>query len=288
MQAQAMDPELMASRLQTIRGDPSVPPEGSIVIPVNAQGDLDNVLRLIANLATYSGKHRVEIVLIVNNYPVNEPPDVEQHRQLGLTVLTIPDVRRQGEVVSFTARIPGIRVAGSDNLLLFDADCKLVNPTATIDWYIDRLNEGYTLAYTHVDFYDVRPYPSVRLQIFIHHLARWVKRVIFRVPIARGSSYAIDRSVLLDAYDKGMLADDMNVGPTVKALGKKIAYTGAKKLRVLTSGRMYEGGWLGMLKYFRYRLRYNLKMLPAGTDATQRTDRHKAPVRKYIGNKLVK
>ncbi len=285
MNVPEMNDTMLRQRIRQMRGDPNRTPDGSIVVPVNAQGDLENVLRLIANIAEYQGNNCVEIVIVVNNYAPDDPPDVQRHDELGLKVITIPNVRRKGEVVSFTARIPGIRKAASDNLLLFDADCKLVSPTDLIDWYINQLKSGVALAYTHVDFYDLLPYPAVYTQVIVHHVSRWIKRVVFRVPVARGSSYAVNRTMLLQAYDSDMLADDMNVGPTIKAMGGKIAYTGARKLRVLTSGRMFRGGWIKLLKYFRYRLRYNLKMLPVGTDARERTDRHNTPVRRYVGNK---
>jgi hypothetical protein len=285
MNEQDIDLVTLGQRVRELRGDTSRPPDGSIVIPVNAQGDLDNVFRLIDDVTKYGGANHIEIVIVVNNYEPEEPPDVQRHKNLGVKVLTIPNVRRKGEVVSFTARIPGIREAGSDNLLLFDADCQLVSPTDLIDWYIAQLKSGAVLAYTHVDYYDVLPDITVRVQLFVHHTSRWIKRVIFRIPVARGSSYAVNRIILLKAYDQNMLADDMNVGPTIKALGGKIVFTNAINLRVLTSGRMFRGGWIELLKYFRYRLRYNLKMLPVGTDATERTDRHMNPVRKYIDNK---
>jgi hypothetical protein len=277
----------LGSKVKALRGNPNQIPDASVIVPVNAQGDLDNVFRVISDVAQYNGNNCIEIVIVVNNYEEEEPPDVRRHTDLGLTVLMIPNVRREGEVVSFTARVPGVRAAASENAILFDADCKLVNATDLIDWFIRELNAGATLAYTHVDYFDLDPGFIVQLRVFIHHASRWVKRVIFRIPIARGSSYAVNRTIFLEAYDKDMLADELNVGPVVKAMGHKIAYTQARNLRVLTSGRMFKGGWVQLFKYFRYRLRYNLKMLPVGEDTRKRTDRHKAPVRKYVNNRPV-
>jgi hypothetical protein len=277
----------LGAKVKTIRGDLALAPDASIVIPVNAQGDLDNVFHVISDVARYSGKNHIEIVIVVNNYEPDEAPDVQRHINLGLKVLTIPNVRREGEVVSFTARVPGVRAASSENAILFDADCKLVNPTQLIDWYIHEMKAGAALAYTHVDYFDLDPGGVVKLRVFIHHASRWVKRVLLRIPTARGSSYAVNRTIFLEAYDRDMLADELNVGPVVKAMGHKIAYTHAKDLRVLTSGRMFKGGLVELFKYFRYRLRYNLKMLPVGEDTRKRTDRHKAPVRKYINNRPV-
>lgn len=287
MQNHEIDLVELGSKVKAIRGDLALAPDASIVIPVNAQGDLDNVFHVISDVARYNGKNHIEIVIVVNNYEPDEAPDVQRHVDLGLKVLTIPNVRREGEVVSFTARVPGVRAASSENAILFDADCKLVNPTRLIDWYIHEMKSGAALAYTHVDYFDLDPGLVVKLRVFIHHASRWVKRVLFRIPTARGSSYAVNRTIFLQAYDKDMLADELNVGPVVKAMGHKIAYTHAKDLRVLTSGRMFKGGLVELFKYFRYRLRYNLKMLPVGEDTRKRTDRHKAPVRKYINNRPV-
>ena len=287
MQRQAIDLLELGAKVRAIRGNLDEMPDASIVIPVNAQGDLDNVFHVISDVARYHGRHHVEIVIVVNNYEPDQTPDVQRHVDLGLKVLTIPNVRREGEVVSFTARVPGVRAAASENAILFDADCKLVSPTDLIDWFIQKLNAGAALAYTHVDYFDLDPGLVVKLRVFIHHASRWVKRVVLRIPTARGSSYAVNRTVFLQAYDKDMLADELTVGPVVKAMGLKIAYTHAKNLRVLTSGRMFQGGWIALFKYFRYRLRYNLKMIPVGEDTRKRTDRHKAPVRRYIDNRPV-
>jgi hypothetical protein len=287
MQRQDTDLLALGSKVRAIRGNPNETPDASVVIPVNAQGDLDNVFHVISDIAHYSGENRIEIVIVVNNYEPDQAPDVQRHIDLGLKVLTIPNVRREGEVVSFTARVPGVRAASSENAILFDADCKLVSPTDLIDWYIRMLNAGAALAYTHVDYFDLDPGLVVRIRVFIHHASRWVKRVIFRIPTARGSSYAVNRTIFLRAYDRDMLADELNVGPVIKSMGLKIAYTHARKLRVLTSGRMFRSGWFELFKYLRYRLRYNLKMLPVGEDTRKRTDRHKAPIRKYINNRPV-
>lgn len=287
MQRQSIDLLKLGSTIREIRGNPDDIPDASIIIPVNAQGDLDNVLHMISDIARYNGSHHLELVIVVNNYEPDQPPNVQRHIDLGLKVLMIPNVRREGEVVSFTARVPGVRAAASENAILFDADCKLVSPTDLIDWFIRELNAGAALAYTHVDYFDLEPGLVVRMRVFIHHASRWVKRVLLRIPTARGSSYAVNRSVFLEAYDRDMLADELNVGPVVKSLGHKIAYTQAKNLRVLTSGRMFKGGWVTLFKYFRYRLRYNLRMIPVGEDTRKRSDRHKAPVRRYINNRPV-
>lgn len=275
--------------LVRLRGNPDLPPEAAIVIPVNAQGDLENVLRVLGGITQYSGKHSLEVILVINNYPPDEPPpEIKTYGALGLKVVSIPNVRRPGEAVGFTARIPGIRAASSENIILFDADCRIPNPSALIDWYIRQFKAGAQAAYTHVGYYDLRPGFSIRLRILIHHLARWGKRMILRIPTTRGSNYAVNRSLMLELYDKGMLADEMNVGPTFKSVGGRVVYSGSRKLVVLTSGRMFTSGWLKIFRYFRYRLRYNLRVLPVRPDAARYTKRENDPARKYINNRPVK
>jgi hypothetical protein len=269
-----------------LRGNYENPPDASIVVPVNAQGDLENVLQLLANIAQYTGRHALEIVLVINNYATNEPPaEIDTYAQMGLRVVSIPNVRRHGEAVGFTARIPGVRAAASEINILFDADCRIPHATALIDWYIQQFQAGAQAAYTHVDYYDLQGLWSIRVRILIHHMSRWVKRTVIGIPTTRGSSYAVNRTTMLTLYEKGMLADEMNVGPAFKANGGRVVYSGSKDLVVLTSGRMFKGGWMKLMRYFRYRLRYNLRVLPVRTDVAHHTRREKDPVRKYIDNK---
>ena len=42
-------------------------------------------------------------------------------------------------------------------ILLFDADCRIPNPTALFDWYAKQFERGARVAYTRVDYYDLRP-----------------------------------------------------------------------------------------------------------------------------------
>jgi hypothetical protein len=260
------------------------------VIPVNAQGDLDTVLGILDDLAGYAGRHALEVILVVNNYPGEQPPRaIETYRKLGCTVLGIPYVWRPGEIVAFTARIPGIRAAASERVILFDADCRIPNPSALLDWYVDRLNEGAHLAYTHVAFHGVPDRRLARVRIRIHHLARWAKRALFGIPTARGSNYAIKRSVLLEHYEQGMLAEDMNVGPMCRAAGGCIAYSRADHLVVRTSARMLTGSSLSrMLRYFARRLVYNIRVLPLRPDAARFTKRLSPPTRRYVNNRPVR
>lgn len=93
-----------------------------------------------------------EVILAINNYPEDkEPSEIEFFRSMGVLVQPTPSVRRPDEAVCFSARMTGIGAANTDHLLLFDADCRIPNPTALIDWYIERLHSGIGLAYTSMD-----------------------------------------------------------------------------------------------------------------------------------------
>ncbi len=273
-----------------LRGNPELAVAASIVIPVNAQGDLENVLQLIADLTNYRGAHRLELILVINNYPPGEPPpELEAYGRLGLKIVALPSVRRPGEAVGFSARMPGVQHAASENVILFDADCRVRQPTALIDWYIEQFRTGAKAAYTHVDYYDLKAHWSIRLRIFMHHAVRWTKRVLLGIPTTRGSNYAVNRSMMLALYRKGMLADEMNVGPTFKAAKGKVVYSSAKQLTVLTSGRMFNpGGLKKLVRYFNYRLFYNLRVLRVRPNIARYTKRENDPIRKYVNNKVVK
>ena len=117
-------------------------------------------------------------------------------------------------------------------------------------------------------------------------MARWIKRAFLKIPTARGSNYTVTKTLMLELYDKGMLADEMNVGPTFKAFGRKVVYSGSKNLTVLTSGRMFNPGWMKIFRYFRYRLKYNLRVLPVRRDAATVTKRENDPVRRYDENNI--
>lgn len=283
---ESMDLDRLYQHLVRLRGNPEIPPDASVIVPVNAQGDLENILILLADIVKYAGTFSFEVILVINNYSPSEPPaGIENYGRLGLRVISIPNVRRPGEAAGFTARIPGVRAACSENAILFDADCRVPNPTALIDWYINALKGGAQLAYTRVDFHSFRNLWSIHCNIRAHHFARWVKRVILRIPTNRGSNYAVNRSIMLWLYDRGMLADEMNVGPNVKAVGGRVVYSGSKRLAVLTSGRMFAGGWIWLFKYFHYRFVYNLRVLPVRHNAARNTGRERDPIRRYNDNR---
>ena len=250
--------------LRRLRGDPAAPPDASVVIPVNAQEDLDNVLEVLGDIARYEGKATFEVVLVINNYAAGRPPpEIAAYERACVRVAAVPSVWRAGEAVCLSARIPGIRAASSDWILLFDADCRIPNPTLLLDWYAEQFERGAKVAYTRVDYYDLRPLWSVRARMLAHHFARWIKRVILRIPTTRGSNYATDRAVFLQLYQGDLLTDDLNVGPAAKAAGERVVYSGARDLRVLTSGRRFQGGWWKLARYLYYRLGYNLRVIGA-------------------------
>lgn len=283
-----IDFDTLQEQLQRLRGRLEVSPSASVVIPVNAQGDLKNVLNIISDLTRYKGAYALEIILVINNYPADAPPaEIQLYKNLGLRVISIPNVRRPGEAVGFTARIPGVEAAASEKVILFDADCRIPSPSALIDWYVHQFESGAKAAYSRVDFYDLQQLWSVRAQIFIHHLMRWVKRVVLHIPTTRGSNYAVNRSMMLQLYGKGMLADEMNVGPTFVSSGGRVVYSGAKELAVLTSGRMFIGGWRKLFRYLKYRLRYNIRVLPVRVGVARHTKRENDPVRRYSDNKFL-
>jgi hypothetical protein len=236
---------------------------------------------IVEDAARYGGRHTLEVVLVVNNYLPDEPPDaVDAYTELGLRTVTVPNVHTPGEAVCFSARLPGLRSAASDHVVFWDADCKVSDPTAVVDWYVARLSAGASAAYTRVDYYEFRDLWSVRLRIVAHHGARWVKRAVLRIPTLRGSNYAVQREAMLRLHDAGLLSDDLNVGPAMRAAGGTCVYSGDRRLAVLTSGRRFTGGWRKLAHYLRYRLVYNVRMLPVGPAAKARARYHATNSRK--------
>jgi hypothetical protein len=274
------------SRLAPMKGRV---PDLSVVVPVNARGDLDNVLRLAGDVARYDGPHTLEVIAVVNNYqPGAPPPAIDAFRAMGMVVVAIPSVRRPGEAVGFSARIPGVRAARSECVVLFDADCRVGDPTALLDWYASTLHGGAVGAYSRVNYYDYEDCASIRTRFLIHHASRWIKRNVFRIPTTRGSNYGVRRSVMLELYDRGLLADEMNVGPTFRKLKGRVVYSGRRQHVVYTSGRMFRPGWRRILPYLTYRLKYNVRVLPVREGVARVTGRETDPVRRYIDNRPVR
>ena len=248
--------------LQRLRGDPHIPPRASIVIPVNAEKDLLRVLKLASDLTAYRGDHPMEIILVVNNYPEDQPPDeIGKYRQLGFTVVGVQKVEHKGGV-ALAARIPGIEVAQSEIILLFDADCRIPDATALLDWYVHQLASGVDLAYTHVDYFDLPAGSAVRIRMFVHHASRGLKRTLLGIPTSRGSNYAIRRELILELFAQNRVPYDIHVGPVVKAIGGKISYSGAKEHVVFTSGRFFSNSWKELFSYLLWRVGYYLRVKP--------------------------
>jgi len=272
----------LPGRLAALRPAPGAVPDISVVVPVNARGDLRNVPRLLGDIARYEGPCRLEVVLSVNNFDEDAPPpELAALSSLGATVVAVPNTRKAGEAPVLSARIPGLRTAASEQVVMFDADCRIPNPTALLDWYARSFARGASAAYSHVAHYEFIDALSVRVWFAIHHATRWFKRVVLRIPTTRGSNYGVRRSAMLDCYERSLLGDDLNVGPALKRLHGPVAYSRDPQLTVYTSGRMFEPGWREMVPYFLYRLRYNLRVLPVRPGVASRTGRDRDPVRQY-------
>jgi hypothetical protein len=249
--------------LRRLYGDPTKPPRASIIIPVNAQKDLSRILLVASDIASYKGHQPLEFILVVNNYPPEQPPkEIDEYIRLGFRVLGIPKVVHHGDVV-MAARILGIELARSESILLFDADCRIPNADSLLSWYMTQLESGIALAYTHVDYFDLPAGMATKVRMFIHHASRWFRRVILGIPTCRGSNYAIKRQLILDLYSQGRISYDIHVGPVLKSIGGKIAYSGARELVVLTSGRFFTGGWKELITYLAWRVGFYRRVFAA-------------------------
>ena len=252
----------LRDELRRLRGDSSIQPYASIIVPVNAQKDLLRVLTLLSELANYRGDWSIEIILVINNYPADAPPEeIDEYRQLGVHVVEIPKVEHRGGV-ALAARIPGIKVAQSERILLFDADCHIQDPTSLLGWYIQQLDSGVDLAYTRVDYFDLPAGLAIKARMFIHHAIRWAKRVLLGIPTSRGSNYAIPRQLILDLFAQQRIRYDIHVGPVVKAMRGKVAYSAARQHVVFTSGRFFSNSWKELFSYLVWRTGYYLRVKP--------------------------
>ena len=255
---------LLQERLLRLRGDPTLPPQASIVIPVNAQKDLITVFQVLSDIGKYSGNNSAEIILVVNNYPEdNLPSEVELYREICVKVVAIPKIVKTGRVAAIAqvARVPGIQIAQSEIVLLFDADCRIPHATDLIDWYISQFENGFDLAYTHVDYFDLPTGISVKARMLIHHSTRWFRRTVLGLPTPRGSNYAIRKRLILDLFAQGRALHELYIGPEVKKIGGRIAYSGAEKLTVFTSGRFFSGGWKELFSYLAWRIGFYKRIL---------------------------
>jgi hypothetical protein len=257
----------MKEHLLRLQGEPALPPETSVVIPVNARNDLQNVLHLVKDITAYQGKHRLEIILVINNYPPDLPPEeIGKYRALGLCVLAFPKTEERSEIF-LTARIPGVRNASSECTIRFDADCRLPDATHLIDWHIQQFDMGFQLAYTYVGYYDLPASLAMKSRMNLYNTFRWFKRVVLRIPVSRGSNYAILRSRMLKLYNRGLLNYDIKVGTMIKSIGGKISYSGEKILTVLTSGRNFRGDWKELFEHIGWRFGYYQRLAPLRPEA---------------------
>jgi hypothetical protein len=246
----------LRTRFQRMRGDIQSAPDVSVVIPINASGDLAGALQTLSDLAYYDGHLRVEVLAVINNYPPGNPPaEIETYRGYGLDVIAIPKVAYTGGV-AIAARMPGVEQAACEGVIHFDADCRIPDVTALVDWYAAQFAAGADLAYTYVDYFDLPAGFSVKARMLVHHASRWFRRVILQMPISRGSNYAMRRALMLDLYRDGRIPYDFHVGPRIKSMRGKIAYSGAKELMVFTSGRFFSGGWKELFDYVIWRIGY--------------------------------
>lgn len=263
-----LDLNSLRERILRLRGEVQLPPHVSVVIPVNASGDLTGVLQVLSDVAYYDGALRIELMLVINNYPPEAPPvEIEAYRKYGVDVIAIPKVTYTGGV-ALAARMPGVEKAACENVILFDADCRIPNATALLDWYAAQFASGADLAYTYVDYFDLPRGFSVQVRMFGHHASRWFRRVVLRMPISRGSNYAMRRKLMLDLYQSGRIPYDFHVGPVIKSIHGKIVYSGAKELMVFTSGRFFSGGWKELFDYVIWRIGYYRRIWTARSKTT--------------------
>jgi len=255
----------------------------TVVVPVNAQSDLATVEALLDDLAAWtSADSRHAVVLVVNNYDAERPPAFDGLQRRGIQIIAEPKLPlRHGEVPPIAARVLGARRARPGLLVHFDADVRIPNVEAVLGWYQRQFVAGARVAATGIGFHDVPASRSVRARIAAHHAARWAKRVVLRAAVTRGSNYATDRDLFLEAYDNGTIADELNVGPAITALGGRYAYGHGRDLRVFTSARRLRPGWLRLARYLRYRLLYNLRTLPVRGRAGERTRRWQDPADRW-------
>ena len=261
--------DALAPGVRRLRGDG--PADLSIVVPVSARDDLERFLDLLGDLCSYQGARRIEVVAAVNRYEREQPPAaVDQLRAVGVTVVAEPDAFQSGEIVCFSARMLAVRAAEAAFVVSLDADCRVPDPTALLDWYADRLEAGDAAAYTHIRYDDLRPMLSVRARVASHHASRYVKRRLLGIPTLRGGNFATRRDTLIALQDEGAVGDELSLGPLLRARGHAVAYSGRRARAVVTSGRWMLGGWRRLAGYLRYRLRYNrlaLRTDPEGIEA---------------------
>jgi len=143
-----------------------------------------------------------------------------------------------------------------------DCDVEIPDVTAYIDWYCGKIGEGCGVAYSRVKYVDLDGRISSHAGLAIHHVTRWIKRNLFRLPTTQGN-FAIRRDLFEKLYREGRISIELQVGPSARLDREEVAYSSSKKHRILTSGRAWNIAWGELVPYFYYRLKVNLKALPA-------------------------
>lgn len=263
-------------------------PDLAIIVPVNARGDLSKTLDLLADIAHYEGRLRFQIILVVNNFDPDNPPEqaMKTYRNWGVQTLSSATLDgNTGVPPALRARMLALPMARTVNCVFFDADCRIPDATACFNWYHQALCESAVmLAYTKVDYYN---WPShrfaMRVWLHVHHLWRAFKRICLQVPTPRGSSYGINRDLKRQLFEDGYLADETGLGRVVKAFGHQSMYTGNDDCKVLTDGRMFENAQAHKLftRYAMRRLRINLVSMVVRPDAANHTGRKGESAHQY-------
>ncbi len=254
-------------------------PDLAIVIPVNAQGDLDNVLLLLQDISDYSGANRFQIILVVNNYPVETPPvnHISRYRAAGVEILELPELTgHAGIPPGLKARMAALDFVKCRAAVFFDADCRMPHPTVCLDWYAEAFKDPLTqLAYTKIAYFNWPPGVGMWLWLRVHYLWRWTKRNVLRIPTPQGASYAMDRKVKKELYDGGYLADETAIGRLAQSFSHKTVYNGSRPCRILTDARMYENAKpLRMFTVYAWRrIRINIASMMVRNDSAEHTGR---------------
>jgi hypothetical protein len=290
MQTMEIDNSFQLSDVFTkLRGQTNLKPNASIIIPVNALFDLQKVQNTLLDISNYKGPHLIEVILVINNYTVDSPPPIiEEFKSNGIKVQAVPqilsekeintltqrlygpNVKRSSKLTSarsfriFKARILGSRLASSEILIHFDADCRIPDITSLLNWYVEKLQSGANLAYSHVDYYELPSGLATKIYLKIHHIFRWAKRTILGIPTSRGSNYALLRKPFIELFEHNNLNADNKVGPSFKKRGWKISYNRNPEFVVFTSGRDFIKNWRSLWEYGVWRINYYWKRRSLG------------------------
>lgn len=254
-------------------------PSLAIVIPVNAKGDLNNVLLLLQDISKYAGKNRFQVILVVNNYPPEAPPSdfLDLYRAAGAEVLALPVlVGHAGIPPGLKARMAALQTVQCRAAVFFDADCRIPHPTKCLDWYAHAFTDPSTkLAYTRIAYFNWPSGVGMWLWLRVHYLWRWTKRNLLRVPTPQGASYAMDQKLKCQLYEQGYLADETAIGRLAQSFKHKTVYNGSRSCQITTDARMYENAKpLRMFTIYAWRrIRINVASFIIRQDSAEHTGR---------------